>query len=173
MVSRHRAKASRIRVRSIEFTCLRKATMLGTRLLIVAMLMCAGSLAMGQTTAFTYQGKLADNNIAANGNYDFEFKLYDTVGVGTGIQQGSAIQRLNVNVVNGLFTVSLDFGACASCFTGADRFLEIGVKQTSGSTFTTLAPRQPISSTPYALKSLNAGSADGLSVTCVSCITSG
>jgi hypothetical protein len=129
-------------------------------------------LAMGQGTAFTYQGKLVDNNVAANGNYDFEFRLYDTAGVGTGIQQGPAIQRLNVNVVNGLFTVSLDFGACAICFTGADRFLEIGVKQTSGSTFTTLAPRQPISSTPYALKSLSAGSADGLSVMCVNCITS-
>lgn len=147
-----------------------------TPILIAALIAIASVLcgsALGQSTAFTYQGKLADTGTPANGNYDFEFKLFDTATVGTGSQQGSTIQRLNVTVANGVFNVSLDFGACASCFTGADRFLEIGVKQTAGSTFTPLGPRQTIGSTPYALKSLNAGSADGLSVTCVSCITSG
>jgi hypothetical protein len=175
MISRDRAYDSRIDLRSIEFANFRKQLLLCSWLLTcltVGLLMCAGALAMGQGTAFAYQGRLADNNLAANGNYDFEFKLYDTAAVGTGVQQGPAVQRLNVNVVNGLFTVSLDFGACASCFTGADRFLEVSVKQTSGSTFTTLGPRQPTSSTPYALKSLNAASADGISVTCVNCITS-
>src|SRR5262249_39883399 len=38
--------------------------------------------------------------------------------------------------------------------------------------FTTLSPRQPITSTPYAVKSANAATADGLSITCVSCVTS-
>src|SRR5262249_18302813 len=54
-------------------------------------------------------------------------------------------------------------------------FLEIAVKQTSDSSFITLAPRQPILSSPYAIRSLNAATAitaDGLSVACVNCITS-
>ncbi len=129
-------------------------------------------VSFGQGTAFTYQGKLADGGSPASGNYDFELRLFDTATVGTGTQQGGTLQRLNVVVANGVFTVSLDFGVCASCFNGADRFLEIRVKQTSGGVFATLGPRQPINATPYALKTLNAASADGLSVTCVNCVTS-
>src|SRR5262249_13036644 len=46
------------------------------------------------------------------------------------------------------------------------------VKLTSDVNFTTLGPRQLITSTPYALRSLNATAADGLSVACVNCVTS-
>src|SRR4029079_13286116 len=62
-----------------------------------------------------------------------------------------------VGVVNGLFTVQLDFGADA--FPGAARYLEIGVRKAGDSTFTTLTPRQPISSTPYAIRSASAATA--------------
>ena len=37
---------------------------------------CANAT-VAQTTAFTYQGKLADGANPANGNYDFEFRLAD------------------------------------------------------------------------------------------------
>ena len=123
-----------------------------------------------QTTAFTYQGKLVDNGNLANATYDIQFKLFDTVTVGTGVQQGSSVTASVVPIANGIFTVQLDFGA--SAFPGADRFLEIAIKQPADSTFTTLAPRQPVSSTPYAIRSLKSISADGLSVACVNCITS-
>jgi len=79
----------------------------------------------------------------------------------------------DVTVTNGVFTVQIDFGVCASCFDGSVRFLEIAVKQHLGSTFTTLGPRQPITSNPYAIRSLNSAAADGLSVACVNCVTSG
>jgi len=128
--------------------------------------------ASGQTTQFTYQGKLADSGNPASGQYDFKFKLYDTATVGTGTQQGGDVSVSSVQVTAGIFTVQLDFGACASCFNGAARFLEIAVKQTSGSTYTTLGPRQPVTSDPYAIRSLNSVTADGLSVACVGCITS-
>jgi hypothetical protein len=128
---------------------------------------------MGQTTAFTYQGKLTDSGNATNGQYDFQFKLYDTATVGTGTQQGNPVSVSNVTVTGGIFTAQLDFGACSSCFDGAPRFLEIAVKPTSGSTFTTVSPRQPITSEPYAIRSRNAATADGLSVACVGCVTSG
>src|SRR2546426_9956768 len=128
--------------------------------------------ASGQPTQFTYQGKLADSGNPTSGQYDFKFKLYDTATVGTGTQQGGDVLVSNVTVTAGIFTVQLDFGACASCFNGSTRFLEISVKQTSGSTFTTLGPRQPVTSDPYAIRSLNATAADELSVGCVGCISS-
>jgi hypothetical protein len=145
-------------------------------ILIVFILgMVSSNVTLAQTTAFTYQGKLSDAGLPANGNYDMQFKLFDTVTVGTGTQQGAPVTVSNVTVTAGLFTVALDFGVCAGCFNGANRFLEISVKPTSAGSFTTLGPRQPITSIPYAIKSLNAANAttaDGLSVACVNCITS-
>src|SRR5262249_12366484 len=59
------------------------------------------------------------------------------------------------------------------CFNGAARFLDIAVKAHGGGAFPApLSPRQPITSTPYSVKSLNATTADGLSVACVNCVTS-
>src|SRR5262245_15023377 len=123
-----------------------------------------------QGTAFTYQGKLTDGGNLANGSYDLQFKLFDALAAGT--QLGTTQTVSTVTVSNGIFTVTLDFGVCASCFNGAARFLEIAVRPTGGGSFTTLSPRQPITSTPYAIKSQNATTADGLSVACVNCVTS-
>ena len=141
-------------------------------LLVVGLLFWVSVSAFGQGTAFTYQGKLTDNGNPASGEYDFQFKLFDTATVGTGTQIGSLVAVSNVTVSTGILTVQLDFGACATCFNGAARFLEIAVKPTSGSTFTTLSPRQPITANPYAIRSLAAATADGLSVVCVNCVTS-
>ena len=63
-----------------------------------------------------------------------------------------------VPVSDGVFTVQLDFGVNA--FPGANRFVEIGVRPAGGGSFTTLAPRQQISSTPYAIRTLSAATAD-------------
>ena len=109
-----------------------------------------------QTTAFTYQGSMRDGANPANGNFDFEFKLFDAVSAGA--QQGSTQQRLNVAVANGVFAVSLDFGA--GTLPGANRFLEIAVRTAGGGAFTTLAPRQQVNSAPYAVRSVNAANAD-------------
>jgi len=119
--------------------------------IVVAVLATA---AFGQTTAFTYQGSLKDGGIAASGNYDFEFLLFDASSAGT--QLGSTISQNSVAISNGTFAVTLDFG---SQFPGASRFLEIHVRQTGGGSFTVLAPRQQISSAPYSVKSLNADNA--------------
>lgn len=107
-----------------------------------------------QTTAFSYQGSIKDGANPANGNYDFEFALYDALSGGT--QIGSTLTRSAVSVSNGIFSVNLDFG---QNFPGANRFLEIHVRQSGGGAFTPLAPRQAISSAPYAVKSLNADAA--------------
>jgi len=73
-----------------------------------------------------------------------------------------------VTITKGVFSVRLDFGA--SAFPGLDRFLEIGVRPAGGGAFTTLAPRQQISWTPYAIRTLSAASADALSAACVGCV---
>lgn len=123
--------------------------------LLLLFSLCAGA-ALAQTTSFTYQGKLSDGGTAANGNYDLQFALFD--GAAGGSQVG-ATQTLNtVAVSGGIFAVTLDFGG--SALPGASRFLEIRARLAGGGAFTTLAPRQQISSTPYAIRSLNATAAD-------------
>ena len=137
---------------------------------LALMFLLSADSAFAQATAFTYQGKLNNNGTPADGVYDFEFRLFDLLSGGT--QQGTTLTLTSVAVANGIFTVQLDFGACASCFNGAARFLDISVRVMSGGAFTPLTPRQPVNATPYAIQSLNAAAADGLSLACVSCVTS-
>jgi hypothetical protein len=114
-----------------------------------------------QTTAFTYQGRLTDGGNPANGNYDLQFKLFDTPTVGTGTQQGTPITTPTVQVTNGSFTVMLDFGA--SVFDGTARYLEIGVRPTGSlNPYTVLAPRTQITSSPYAIQTINTQQLGGL-----------
>jgi len=98
-------------------------------------------------TAFTYQGRLNDSGMPATAMYDLQFKLFDVVTVGTGTQIGGTLSVPAVQVTGGLFTVSLDFGSNA--FDGSRRFLEIALKPVAGMSYTTLAPRQELTPTPY------------------------
>ena len=88
----------------------------------LGLLLSGSAAAFAQGTAFTYQGKLVDTGNPANGPYDLQFKLFDTVTLGTGTQQGSTVTVSNVTVAAGIFTVQLDFGACSTCFDGTARF---------------------------------------------------
>jgi hypothetical protein len=118
--------------------------------LVILLYSCLGQAAPFGT-AFTYQGRLMDASDVANGVYEFEFKLYDAVEDGN--QLDGTVAFRGVDVVDGYFTVNLDFGS--GVFTGDARWLGIGVR--SGSTsdpFTTLIPRQEITASPYALHSL-------------------
>src|SRR6185503_13686061 len=86
--------------------------------------------------------------------YDIEFKLFDSADV----QQGPTLTNEDVTIVDGSFVLVLDFG---DVFDGTDRFLEIGVRPgDSVDQFTTLNPRWPITSTPYAVRSLKAATSD-------------
>ena len=99
-----------------------------------------------QGTAFTYQGRLNDANGPASGIYDLRFAIYDAASLGA--QQGYLLTNSPTAVTNGLFTVTLDFG---NQFNGASRWLEIAVRTNGSDTFATLAPRQALTPTPYAL----------------------
>src|SRR5207247_10985357 len=72
------------------------------------------------------------------------------------------ITNAPVGVTNGLFTTPLNFGSAP--FNGADRWLEIAVRNYGNTNaYTLLSPLQPIASVPYAIRSLSALSASNLS----------
>jgi len=108
--------------------------------------------ARAQGTAFTYQGRLNDGLNPASGVYDLRFTIYDTPANGTSV--GGPLTSAATTVSNGLFTVTLDFGA--GVFDGNPRWLEIGVR-TNGSldAYSTLISRQPLTPSPYAITAGN------------------
>lgn len=113
--------------------------------------------AFAQGTAFTYQGRLNDGGLPANGSFDLTFALFNVSSNGSAV--AGPITNSAVSVSNGLFTVRVDFGG--DVFTGDNLWLEIGVRSvTNDAWFSILAPRQPILATPY---SIHAGSADSVS----------
>src|SRR2546427_9529810 len=93
-------------------------------ILLVVVLTMGASTAFAQTSSFTYQGRLTDGGSAANGNYDLQFALFDSLSGGAQIGSTQTLNTLAVS--NGVFTVSLDFGP--SRFSGASRFLEISAR---------------------------------------------
>src|SRR5215510_6743101 len=124
---------------------------------ILLFALIGASAARAQGTAFTYQGRLTDGGAPANANYDLQFTLWDAAVGGTQQPQPAppTLTKTNVAVTGGVSSVLLDFGVNA--FPGTDRFLEVGVKPAgSPNAFTILSPRQQISSTPYALRTLRA-----------------
>jgi len=123
--------------------------------IILTVVLSAGAI-FGQTSAFTYQGRLTDGGTPANGNYDLQFALFDAASGSNQVGQTQTIP--NVPVSGGVFAVTLDFGANA--FSGASRFLEISMRPSGAAAFTLLTPRQQITSTPYAVRSLNTATAD-------------
>lgn len=124
----------------------------------VAIIIIGALTAWAQTTAFSYQGRLSASGSPANGSFDFEFRLYDAVSDGT--QLGPVESRNGVAVTDGIFSVTLDFNGV---FPGASRFLEIRVRQNGGGSFTTLLPRQPVSSSPYSIQTINSQMLGGIS----------
>src|SRR3954462_3576922 len=92
------------------------------RLAALALLLNSRTLS-AQPSAFTYQGRLNQGGIPADALYEMQFGLYDTVTNGNLV--GVPVTVAPVPVTNGLFSVSLDFGATA--FNGAARWLEVTV----------------------------------------------
>ena len=111
-----------------------------------------------QGTAFNYQGRLNEGTNPANGSYDLTFTIYG--GLTGGSPVAGPATNSAIGVSNGLFSVTLDFGA--GVFTGPDRWLEIGVRTNGTGAFSVLAPRQPITPVPYAIMANSASNLLGI-----------
>jgi len=109
--------------------------------------LCTTAWAQGALgPAFTYQGRLVDGGVLANGIYDIEFKLFDAPNAGS--QVGFTTTANNVGVIDGIVTIELSFGPDA--FGGMGRWLEIGIRPgASTGAYTVLTPRQSITAAPY------------------------
>jgi hypothetical protein len=110
----------------------------------LAVVLFSSGIVQAQSTAFSYQGTLAQNGTPANGTFQMTFSLW-TAETG-GNQVGTTIGPQPVVVTNGNFAALLDFGAGA--FPGDNRFLEITVGTT------VLSPRPRMQSVPYAIRAL-------------------
>jgi hypothetical protein len=134
-----------------------------SRSLIALALAAATASAAAQGTAFTYQGRLNDGGNPANGFYDVTFQLWNDATAGT--QVGSTLTDTAVGVTNGLFAVTLDFGAV---FDGTALWLQIGARTNGAAAFSALSPRQQLTPQPYAIYSENAGLANTIANASVS-----
>jgi hypothetical protein len=133
---------------------MRITTMFTIFILIVCTTNLSKAAPMG--TSFTYQGRLIDANVPAERLYDFQFELFDSPEP-TAHQVGHTIEVNDVDVIDGYFTVALDFGN--KVFEGDARWLEIAVRPgKTGDRFTILSPRQEVTPAPYALHAKTADS---------------
>ena len=102
-------------------------------------------------SAFTYQGYLVHQLQPANGQFDFEFRLYDAAVGGT--PAGPAVAK-TLQVTAGQFTTILDLNNVF--FEGQKWWLEIKVKPNGGAgALQTLAPRTEMTAVPNALTANN------------------
>jgi len=124
-------------------------------LLVLLLLLCAIS-SYGQSTAFTYQGRLNDSTGAANGSYDLRFAVQGDPTAN--VPLGQPRTNSAVTVSNGLFTTVVDFG---SIWDGTPMWLEIGVRPGGSANFTNISPRQLVNPTPKATYANRAGSYAG------------
>ena len=115
-----------------------------------------GLIAQG-TTAFTYQGSLADGGVPANGSYSLQFSLWNAETGGG--QIGATVAPPDIVTTDGTFTVSLDFGAV---FDGNAFWLEIAARPAGSSdSFDVLTPRQRVTPAPYALYAMTPAGPEG------------
>ena len=128
------------------------------RFFIISMFVAVTAVsAFAQGSGFNFQGRMNDGANPANGHYDLQFRLFDAVTGGN--QINSIVSVPDTILVNGVFSVTLDFGA--SAFNNPNSvFIEIAVKLNgSPNAFTILGPRQQLTAVPFAVRAISADSA--------------
>ncbi|MCH8146881.1 MAG: hypothetical protein IH987_02675 [Planctomycetes bacterium] len=122
-------------------TQIRKNSVVSVAAVLATGLLCPWAT-LAQDTIFTYQGELKEGGDTAIGSFDMSFSLWNAST--DGVQIGSTIDKPGIVVTDGRFSVQLDMGANA--FDNRSRWLEITVGGF------TLAPRQPITRSPYSIQ---------------------
>ncbi len=131
-------------------------------MLISLIFLCRSSFAADVNTAFTYQGELNYQGNPAHGAFDFEFKLFDVDLEGT--ELADSVMLSNVMVVDGIFSVELDFGSAPFALK-KQLWLQIAVRD-GGSLedYVSLSPRQKITPAPFAISALETCASDSVAV---------
>jgi hypothetical protein len=138
------------------------STALAAVLSAASLLSLSSASAEALSTAFTYQAELRTGGNPASANFDMEFRLYNDLAGGA--QIGNTLTANGVAVVDGLFSLPLDFGAAQ--FAGDRQWLEIRIKPAGTGAFETLSPRTEVTAAPYALSAATA-LADSVTTTSV------
>jgi hypothetical protein len=113
--------------------------------IVTMVLLAAAHRAHAQVDqSFTYQGRLTHQGEPYSGTVDLAFRLFDDPAEGN--QISNDLVFMNLEMTDGLCSVSLDFGP--DVFLGSERWLEIEVDGV------TLEPRQLLNAAPYALFAL-------------------
>lgn len=129
----------------------------------------------GQTplgTGFTFQGQLKDGGVPLDGTVDLQFTLWDAAGSGNppsgGSQVGETQEVTEQSVTAGLLTALVNAHGefRMGDFDGQALWLQIAVRSPASDRgdFTTLAPRQALKATPYAIAALRTVGLDGHSL---------
>lgn len=105
----------------------------------VAAAFLASFAASAQQAPISYQGVVKSGTAAVNGPANFVFKLFSDAASPS--QVGSTITQNGLQVTDGVFSTTLDFGV--GVWTGADRWLETTVNGV------VLTPRQKLAGVPY------------------------
>ncbi len=112
------------------------------------------ALAAPQLPDFVYQGRLEQNGVPANGNFDMSFTLFDDPTAGNPV--GTSILVPDYPVTDGLFSISLAF---PGAFTGTQLYLLVSVEGTP------MLPRQAVATAPvsqFTLSGSIGGNAGGV-----------
>jgi hypothetical protein len=123
---------------------------------LILLLVCSAVQASNaQTAAFTYHGVLSFNRTPVTGLYDMQFSIFPAESGAVAV--AGPIPKNAVPVTNGVFIARLDFGN--NIFTGPARWIDVSVRPAGSGNFQTLSPRQELTSSPYSIRSLTAGTA--------------
>lgn len=117
--------------------------------MVILLIISTTTLSAPVGSRFSYQGQLQFNDVSVTGTYDFKVELWNQAIGGSFF--GSALEIADVEVVDGVFTMELDFTDAP--FTGDDWFLKIQVREgASTGGYITMSPKQRINATPYAIQ---------------------
>ncbi len=119
--------------------------------LVVGLFLSSGAFAQTAVpTKVNFTARLVDNGAPVNGNRDFVLKLFPTL---VGASEVWFETRYAIPVVDGMVDLVLGTSTALTdaIFDGQTLFLEVTVNGT------TLSPRTPVASVPYALRSTVAG----------------
>ncbi len=126
---------------------------------IFVMVLVIPAAIYAQGSSFSFQGRLNDGTNPANGAYDLEFRLFSTLQGGTPIDN-MTVARPNTALINGVFSVILNFGSTAFINPNSV-FIEISVRPNgSPNAYTILGPRQQLTVVPFSVRAANATNAD-------------